>query len=321
MRVMVLGGTGFVGRHAVSALLARGHSVIIGTRCPARAARRLPAEALGCERREVHFESLTSCYVWKPLLAGVDVVVNAAGILRERGSETYDRVHNMAPSALALACERLGLRLIHVSALGLRREARNPFLWSKLAAERAIAATSADYSIVRPSLLDGEGGFAADWLRKLARWPVHCIPMTARGRIAVLDVRDLGEAIAVLSEARGNPQWREVELGGSTRRTIAGHLAALRALDDDRPARRLPVPGLLARAAAALCDLLHVSPFSLACLELMRRDNLPRDNLLTALLGRAPLPVGRDLPALRPAYPSRLTIAARIRFAARELLQ
>ena len=54
MRVMVLGGTGFVGRHAMCALLARGHSVIIGTRCPGRAAHRLPPQAQGCERREVH---------------------------------------------------------------------------------------------------------------------------------------------------------------------------------------------------------------------------------------------------------------------------
>src|SRR3990172_1548540 len=109
MRVMVLGGTGFVGRHAACALLARGHSVIIGTRCPGRAARRLPPQAQGCERREVHFEILTTRYVWQPLLAGTDVVLNAVGIQRERGGQTYDRIHNMAPSALALACEHLGL--------------------------------------------------------------------------------------------------------------------------------------------------------------------------------------------------------------------
>ncbi len=313
MRVMVLGGTGFVGRHAVAALLARGHTVIVGTRSTRRAARRLPPQALGCERREVHFEFLTTRHVWKPLLAGVDVVVNAAGILRERGGETYDRVNNMAPAALALACERSGLRLVHVSALGLRTRAYSGLIRSKAAAERAIADTSADYSIVRPSLLDGEGGYAADWLRKFARWPVHCVPMAARGRIAALDVRDLGEAIAVLCEVRGRTEWREVELGGSARRTLAEHLAALHARSDDHPPLRLPVPNFLALAVAGLCDLLHLTPYGIGALELMWRDNLPRENLLISLLGRTPTPVGRELPAPRPAYAPSLTFVGRIR--------
>jgi NADH dehydrogenase len=54
-------------------------------------------------------------------------VVNAVGILRERGSETYDRVHHLAPAALAAACAPAALRLIQVSALGLHPGARSGF--------------------------------------------------------------------------------------------------------------------------------------------------------------------------------------------------
>jgi uncharacterized protein YbjT (DUF2867 family) len=296
MRVMVLGGTGFVGRHAAAALRARGHAVVIGTRHPGRALKKLPpalrASLHDVELRETHFESLTTRYVWKPLLGDVDVVVNAVGIQRERGGETFERVHEMAPGALALACERDGVRLVHVSALGLRPRAYSRFIRSKAAAERAIADTSADYSIVRPSLLEGEGGYAADWLRRLARWPVHCIPMAARGRFAPLDVRDLAEAIVVLCETRGRADWREVELGGSARRTLAEHLDAIRARPDDHPALRVPVPNFIALAAASLCDLLHVTPYGVPVLELLWRDNLPKVNRLRALLGRTPTPVG-----------------------------
>ena len=296
MRVMVLGGTGFIGRNVAAALRARGHAVVIGTRHPKRALRKLPealrAEFSGFELRETHFESLTTRYVWKPLLSDVDVVVNAVGILRERGGETFERVHEMAPSALALACERDGVRLVHVSALGLRPRAYSRFLRSKAAAERAIAATSADYSIVRPSLLEGEGGYAAEWLRRLARWPVHCIPTAARGRFAALDVGDLAEAIVVLCETRGRTDWREVELGGSARRTLAEHLDAIRARPDNHPALRLPVPNFVALAVASLCDLLHVTPYGVPALELLWRDNLPKANRLRALLGRTPTPVG-----------------------------
>src|SRR5262245_42486389 len=106
MRVLVLGGTGFIGRHVTAALAGRGHTVIIGTRHPARAGRVLPASLHGCERREAHLERLVSPEAWKPLLRDVDAVVNAVGILRERGAETYRRVHYLAPSALAAACAR-----------------------------------------------------------------------------------------------------------------------------------------------------------------------------------------------------------------------
>jgi NADH dehydrogenase len=300
---MVLGGTGFIGRHAAIALRARGHTVIIGTRHPKRAAKKLPASLHDCELRETHFESLTTRYIWKPLLEDVDAVVNAVGILRERGRETYDRVHNMAPTALSEACERLKLRLIHVSALGLRPQALSGFIHSKILAERAIAAGGADYSIVRPSLLDGEGGFGAEWVRRVARWPVHFIPVEARGRMAPLDVRDLGQAIAVLCERADRADWREVELGGSAKRTMAEHLASMRALHDARPALRIPVPRFLARITAHLCDVVHFSPFSFGHLELLRRDNLPRANLLPALIGRAPTPVGADLASLRRPNP------------------
>jgi NADH dehydrogenase len=298
---MVLGGTGFIGRHAAAALRARGHTVVIGTRHPKRAPAKLPAGLRDVELREIHFESLTTRYIWKPLLGDVDAVVNAVGILRERGGETYDRVHNMAPAALGEACARLGLRLVHVSALGLRPGARSRFLRSKLVAERKIAASGADYSIVRPALLDGEGGFGAAWLRRVAAWPVHFYPADARGRMAPLDVRDLGEALAVLCE-RGGETRREVELGGSARRTMVEYLASLRALHDDRPALRVAIPRVLARIAAHLCDLVHFSPLSYGHLELMRRDNLPRHNMLPALIGRAPVPVGREPRKLRPAY-------------------
>jgi uncharacterized protein YbjT (DUF2867 family) len=288
---LVLGGAGFIGRHAAAVLAARGHTVLIGTRRPLRAARRLPRRLHRCERREVHLERLLSGPDWKAPLAGVDSVVNAVGILRERGAETYERVHHLAPAALATACAREGIRLVHVSALGLHPGARSGFLTSKLAGERAVAASGSDYSIVRPSLLDGEGGYGALWLRRAARWPVYPLPADARGLIDALDVGELGEAIALLCEKRDAVDWREVELGGGVPRSLGEYLAALRpaALS---PAPRIAIPAWLARLASHVFDLLHFTPLSFGHIELMRRDNVPRQNRLPELLGRAPAQVG-----------------------------
>lgn len=283
MRVLVLGGAGFIGRHVAAALASRGHAVVIGSRHPWLAARRLPAGLHACRRREVHLERLLSPEAWYPLLDDVDAVVNAVGILRERGAETYPKVHHFAPGALAAACARKAVRLIHVSALGLHATAGSAFIRSKLAGERAIVACGSEYSIVRPSLLDGEGGYGALWLRRLAALPVHFTPADATGRIAVMDVRELGIAVAALCEMFSLMYWREVELGGNSPRTIAGHLLALRG----RPAIQIRVPTWLARIVSHVCDALHFSPFSFGHLELMCRDNAPRTNALPPLLSRA----------------------------------
>jgi NADH dehydrogenase len=203
-------------------------------------------------------------------------------------------VHARAPAALARACTQLGVRLVHISALGLHDGARSRFLTSKLAGERAVAASGADCCIVRPSLLDGEGGFGARWLRRVARWPLHCVPAGASGRIAALAVGDLAEAIAAVCELP-RLRYREVELGGTAAYTMAEYLTVLRGA----PALCITVPAWLARLASHAMDVLHFSPFSYGHLELMGRDNLPCPNRLPELLGRAPAVVGRAKPRRR----------------------
>lgn len=294
MRALVLGGAGFIGRHVAAALRRRGHEVAIGTRHPRRTARRLPEALRGCERCEVRFERLHEPGAWHLVLAGFDIVVNAVGILRPRGGETYERVHHLAPAALARACALTGRRLVHVSALGLHPGARSRFILSKIAGEHAVASSGADYSIVRPSLLEGPGGFGARWLAALSRLPVHVVSADATGRIAVMRVEDLAKAIAVLCEVRNRDDRREVELGGGQLFTMAEYLANLRRRAGRGPATTLRVPPWLARLASHACDLLHFSPFSFGHFELMRRDNAPRVNLLPELVPAGRLTVLRE---------------------------
>ena len=286
-RVLVPGGAGFIGRHVVAALAARGCEVVIGSRHPRKYQ---GADTLHAYRM-LRMERTLNAEDWDEALAGCDAVVNCVGILRQRGRETYDRVHHLAPAALAAACRTRRLRLVHVSALGYDDKLRSRFLRSKRDGENALRASGADWHIVRPSLLDGDGGHGgAKWIRRVAHWPVHPLPRGARGRIAVLDARDLGEAIANL--AMHGADVREHDLGGSDLRTIGEHLAAMRAMHHDKPAWRIPIPDWLAWLAAHACDLLHVTPFSYGHWELLQRDNCPRDNRLPALLGRAPRTVG-----------------------------
>ncbi len=299
-RVLVLGGAGFIGRYAVEALRAAGCVVIIGSR-HASPPRRTAAQLLDCGWRQIRVERLLHADAWRADVHDVDVVINCVGILRERVGETYDVVHHRAPAALAAACKAAGKRLIQVSALGLQAPMRSGFLRSKANGEQAIQAIGGDWCIVRPSLLDAErGGFGARWIRRVAAWPVHPLPVDAVGKIAALDVRDLGEALARLAlreHIGGSAEQRTYELGGEQSRCLAMHLAALRAALGRQPARVLGIPSWLARLGSHLCDLVHLTPYSFGHWELLRRDNCPQLNRLPELLERAPRAIGEPISA------------------------
>ena len=312
MRVLVLGGAGFLGRHVVSALAARGHHIVIGSRDSRRVAHVAASLNVRVGFRPVRFEQLTVSGCWDATLDGVDVAVNCVGILREWGAATYERIHHLAPAALAADCARRRVRLIHISALGLHDAARSRFIGSKLRGERAIEMSGAPFAIVRPSLLDGDGGYGARWLRAVARLPLHFVPIDAVGRIAVLDANDAGRAIARLCEIGGGAAYREVELGGPARFTLDEHLGQLRARRGRPAARVVRIPATLARLASHACDLLHLSPFSFGHLELLRRDNVPAVNLLPLLLEAPARTVGgRAAPTTVPLKDDRGTASAR----------
>ena len=301
LHVLVLGGTGFIGRHAVAALQNAGVRVTVGSRQPDRHASRYPDVVFCC----VRFEQLLAAQDWACLLATlsqsakVDEVINCVGILRQRPGESYEDVHHHAPAALAQACAAAGIKLIHTSALALHAGAKSRFLSSKLRGEHAIAATSCDYAIVRPSLLDGEGGFGARWLRGLSRSPLQFIPRAARGGIAAMRCTDLGQALSVLASRPSLAAYREVELGGLHAYGYAEYLRALRTGYTTSQALQVPLPNWLARLSAHVCDVLHFSPFSNGHWILLQRHNLPQPNRLPELLGRAPLAIA---PCSVPAH-------------------
>jgi uncharacterized protein YbjT (DUF2867 family) len=295
--VLVLGGTGFIGRYAAFALLNAGWSVTIGSRDPARAQRKLKAPLNDFSGQlawqQITMESLLKREDWHPRVRTFDAVLNCVGILRERGRETWPKVHTQSPTALAQACVDEGARFVHISALGLRPECRSGFIRSKRAAEAAIAEVRANthlqsrdpgITIARPSLLDGDGGFGALWLRRVARWPVQFVPADARGKLAILHVATLGESLAALCSLRGGSAPHEADLGGDELFTIAEYLRDLRAKSGAPRALQIPIPGAIVSVVALACDVLHLTPLSYGHVELLRADNVPKPNRCAELV-------------------------------------
>lgn len=281
MRVLVLGGRGFIGRQVVR-YLAHGADVVVGTRSQTQEKGRLT----------IRMQKMLSPKDWEHVIKRFDVVVNSVGILRERKNETYKQVHTLAVEALATACARMGVSLIQVSALGLSSQAKSRFIQSKLAGEKAILSSGAKATIVRPSLLDGEGGYGAKWFRRVAAWPVHFV-MPSDGLVAPLQVTDLGEAIAKLVYQPASQRPVVAELGGEIY-SIPQYLAALRKVNTPFRAWQIPVPKLVVRLFSHVFDVLNWTPLSFGHYELMQGYNVPEKDLLPILLERQPTLIGEQ---------------------------
>jgi uncharacterized protein YbjT (DUF2867 family) len=301
VRVLLLGATGFIGSYILRELLAQGMQVTAVRRSLPAAG---PEDTQALRWLALPLQSMLEASNWTAHVSQVDVVINCVGILRQRLGESYEAIHHQLPAALTQACAQSGVRLIHTSALGLHEGAKSRFLSSKLRGEQAIAASGADHCIVRPSLIDGLGGFGASWLRMLARWPVHFVPVGATGKIAAVQAHDLGLAYAALAALPSLHAWRQANLGGTRLFAYGQYLQLLRGVEagQAKPALQIPLPNWMARIGSHLCDVLRFSPFSYGHWILLQRDNMPVPNALPALLGREPTPVTYSRVALKDDF-------------------
>ncbi|MDI1298531.1 sugar nucleotide-binding protein [Methylotenera sp.] len=292
MKVLVLGGNGFIGSSIVKKLKQQGVQVLIGSR----------SFAENTDTVSIRMHSMTLVDDWLPVLKGIDVVVNSVGILRERNlqshfqstRETYDKVHNLAPTALAQACAKLNVRLIHISAIGLTNLAKSRFIRSKFAGEQGILSSGAQAILVRPSLLDGAGGYGARWFRRVAAWPVQFV-MKSQGLIAPLQVTDLGEAVANLCQMNFDKLPKIIELGGNEVFAIEQYLTKLRTQIRHTHALQIAAPKVVVRLFSHIFDLLAWTPLSFGHFELMQGYNVPAKNMLPELLGHRPTEVGVNI--------------------------
>jgi len=156
-RIVVLGGTGFIGRHLVARLVSQGCHVVVPTRRSqhGRDLKFLPTV-------EIVETDLHDSAALTRLLAGSDAVVNLIGVLHDKPGDPYGeqfgRAHVALPRRLVEACGRVNIRrIIHVSALGVRLDRKGPsmYLRSKADGERAIEQSLTDWTILRPSVVFG----------------------------------------------------------------------------------------------------------------------------------------------------------------------
>jgi len=163
--VLVLGGTGFVGRHVVPKLVAAGHRVVVPTRRRDRARPLFLLPTCTVVEADIHDRGALA-----RLARGTDALVNLVGILHESGRDTFARAHVELPRNAIAACRDAGVRrLVHMSALNAAPDGPSRYQRSKGEAEALVEASGLDWTIFRPSVIFGRGDSFLSMFAKLVR--------------------------------------------------------------------------------------------------------------------------------------------------------
>jgi NADH dehydrogenase len=272
--VTVFGGSGFLGRHVVRALLKRGWRVRAAVRRPDLAGHLQPLGMVGW----VQPVQANLRYRWSVdrAVTGADAVVNLVAILSESGRQRFEAVHAAGARAVAEATRAAGIdRLVHVSAIGADPASPSAYARSKAAGEVAVRETDAGAVIFRPSIMFGPEDRFFNRFASLAR-VLPALPLFGGGhtRFQPVFAGDVARAIADAVEGKV-PGGRIYELGGPEVKTFRECLELMLATIERRRLL-VPVPWAL---AAVMGQVLQYLPNPLLTPDQVRQLRI--DNVVS----------------------------------------
>ena len=302
--VTVFGGSGFLGRHVVRALLKRGYRVRAAVRRPDLAGHLQPLGMVGW----VQPIQANLRYRWSVDRAvdGADAVVNLAAILAESGPQTFDVIHNFGARAVAEAARGAGLdRITHVSAIGADHDSPSEYARTKAAGEDAVRETLPDSTIFRPSIIFGPEDEFFNRFAGMARIS-PMLPLIGGGhtRFQPVFVGDVAAAIADSVEGKATTGVT-YELGGPEVATFKDCMEIL-LKQINRKRLLLPVPFGVAGVMGSILQMLPGKLLTADQVRQLRIDNVVSDEAIAdqrTLEGLGIKP--NSLAAILPTYLSR----------------
>lgn len=187
MTIALTGGTGFVGRTLIERALERGAEI--------RALARSPQEP--CAGVEWVRGDLADFAALTRLVSGAEAVIHVAGVVNASDAAGFEAGNVAGTLSVIEACVAAGVpRLIFVSSLAARQPNLSAYGASKARAEKLVATSGLDWTIVRPPAIYGPRDREIFELFRAARWGV--VPLPPPGRLSVLHVADLADLLLAL---------------------------------------------------------------------------------------------------------------------------
>jgi uncharacterized protein YbjT (DUF2867 family) len=300
-RTPVLGGSGFIGRYVVKRLAARGEVVPVGCRNAEEAKfLRTMGDVGQVEPLNIAIDNEV---LLPAFVEGSGAVVNCVGILRESGSQTFERVHHIGPARLARFARDAGVeRFVHISAIGADSRSTSAYARTKGAGEAALRDALPTVTILRPSVVFGPedqlfNRFAAMALIS----PV--LPLIGGGetRFQPVYVGDVADAVIKCLDDPATA-GRTYELGGP-RVYPFRELLELLLREIRRKRWFIDLPFGVAELQAKFMSILPDPPITPDQVELLKSDNMVSPGALNlSSLGITPTPVEAILPTYLDRY-------------------
>jgi NADH dehydrogenase len=289
--VLVLGGSGFVGRHVVNRLVERGLRVVVPTRRRESARHLILLPTVDVVDADIHDTQTLA-----GLVAGASAVVNLVGILNEASRDTFARVHTELAGKVIAACGSAGVRrLVQMSSLNADPAGPSRYQRSKGEAEAAIVGSQLDWTIFEPSVIFGrEDRFLNLFASLLRHLPVMALAR-AHTRFQPVYVGDVAHCFvhAIADDATIGQRYPLCGPDVFTLRELVAFVGKL--TGDERPIVELsPWAG---RIQARLLEFVPGTPMSRDNLASMEVDSVC-DCGFPAVFGIAPT----ALAAIAPTY-------------------
>ena len=274
--VTVFGGSGFVGKHVVRALVKDGWRVRVPCRRPHTAQDLKVIGNVGqiqLMQANIRFEDSV-----RRAVEGSDAVINLVSILFEAGKQKFDSVHLEGAKYLADACAEAGItNMVQVSAIGADSSSDSEYARTKGEAEELIKAAVPSADIVRPSIIFGSEDKFFNRFAHMATLAPALPLIGGATQFQPVYAGDVAEAIAKLV-GKGT-QGEVYELGGPRRYSFKELLQFI--LDTtDRKRFLVPVPWAGATALGMMGEIAGALPFVKPFLTRDQVTNLKKDNVV-----------------------------------------
>jgi NADH dehydrogenase len=287
MKILIIGGTGFVGKYVVQQALTAGYSV------------RLLVHTRSSEINNPMLEVVTGDILDKPSLSeamrGCDIVINLVGIIKEKPpTVTFEKMHFHGTQNIVDTMTSVGVtRYLHMSALGTSHNAISKYFQTKWLAEEYIRVSNLDFTIIRPSIIWSEESDFIRQLEDLIKLPV-ITPVIGNGKneFQPVHVHDVASCF-IASIERPETYKRIFEIGGPdvvTFKELLQYLVTRKRQGSNRIF--IPVPSLFVAIVATLAEKTRI-PFAITPdqLKMLKLDNKTEDKELFNILSLNPIKV------------------------------
>ncbi|WP_267640781.1 complex I NDUFA9 subunit family protein [Haloarchaeobius amylolyticus] len=276
MKVIVAGGTGFIGQRLCEELVDRGHEVTALARHPDEAG--LPNTVNTVMGDVSAYESIVDAF------EGQDVAVNLVALsplFKPSGNVSHDSVHRQGTENVVRACEEHDVgKLVQMSALGADPNGTTAYIRAKGQAEEIVTSAELEYVIFRPSVVFGDGGEFISFTKKLTTPVVTGLPGGGKTRFQPIWVGDL---VPMLADAVEDEKHvgQTYELGGPDVLTLAD-VTELAYEAEGKSITILPIPMAMAKVGLTVAGPVPFVPFGPDQARSLKMDNTVSDNDVTA---------------------------------------